>query len=221
MLKPIVRGVFMVGGSALSDDKDASVYLVDGRDSAALIDAGAGDGTDDIIMNIEKAGVDPARVKTLILTHCHVDHSGGIPALKERLGLRTIAHARCAEILARGNDPRTAASWYGMKLPAIRIDEPFDADERRVPLGDDELVCIFTPGHSPGSISIYLDRDGQRALFGQDVHGPISPTLGSDIRLYKQSLNRLLSLQADVLCEGHFGVFRPRAEVERYIKSYL
>jgi glyoxylase-like metal-dependent hydrolase (beta-lactamase superfamily II) len=211
----------MVGGSAISDDKDASVYLVDGTDAAALIDAGAGDGTDAVIRNIEKTGVDPARIKTLVLTHCHVDHSGGIPGLCERLGVRTVSHARCAEILARGNDPRTAADWYGMRLPPIRIDQPFDADELRLPLGDAELVCIFTPGHSPGSISIYMDRDGQRVLFGQDVHGPISPVLGSDVRLYKQSLARLLDLQADVLCEGHFGVFRPAAEVERYIRSYL
>jgi len=211
----------MVGGSALSDDKDAGVYLVDGKDGAVLIDAGAGDGTGDIVRNIGKAGVDPARIKSLILTHCHVDHSGGIPGLQKRLGVRTVSHARCAEILARGNDPRTAAGWYGMKLPPILIDEPFDQDELRVQLGDTELICIFTPGHSPGSISIYMDRDGMRVLFGQDVHGPLHPVLASDARLYKQSLARLIALQADVLCEGHFGVFRPKAEVERYIRSYL
>jgi glyoxylase-like metal-dependent hydrolase (beta-lactamase superfamily II) len=66
-----------------------------------------------------------------------------------------------------------------------------------------------------------MDRDGQRILFGQDVHGPIHPVLESNREQYRQSLQKLIDLKADVLCEGHFGVYRPREEVEKYIKSYL
>jgi len=34
-------------------------------------------------------------------------------------------------------------------------------------------------------------------------------------------MERLLDLEADILCEGHFGIFRPRSQVERYIRDYL
>jgi hypothetical protein len=34
-------------------------------------------------------------------------------------------------------------------------------------------------------------------------------------------MNKLLALQADILCEGHFGIFRPREKVEQYIQGYL
>jgi len=66
-----------------------------------------------------------------------------------------------------------------------------------------------------------MDRDDERILFGQDLHGPIHPALDSDLGQWKMSLQKLLDLKADVLCEGHFGVYRPAAEVERYIRSYL
>ena len=221
MTKPIARGVFLVGGPGLSDEKDASVYLVDGGTAAALIDGGAGEGTDKIIKNIERAGVDPARVKYLILTHCHIDHSGGAAGLRERLALKIVAHQRGAEILAIPDDPRAAAAWYGMSLPAMTVDLPFDAEEYRLPLGDTELTCLYIPGHSPDSICVYLDRDRERILFGQDVHGPIHPVLASNRELWQKSLQRLLALKADVLCEGHFGIYRPADEAAEYIRSYL
>jgi glyoxylase-like metal-dependent hydrolase (beta-lactamase superfamily II) len=186
-----------------------------------LIDAGASGGFDRVMNNIRAAGLEVSRVKRLVLTHCHVDHSGGVPRYQAMVGVKAVSHARCAEILAQGNDPRTAAGMYGMRLPPIRIDITFDGEEYRLPLGDTELVCIHTPGHSPGSICVYMDRDGQRILFGQDVHGPIHPALDSNREQYKQSLQRLIGLKADVLCEGHFGVYRPREEVEKYIRSYL
>lgn len=221
MSEEIVRGIYTVGGPGLSAGGDAAIYLVDGSERAALIDAGTGEATGRIIRNIEKCGVETRKIELLVLTHCHVDHSGGVPDFQRELGLEVTAHKNCADILAIGDDRRTAAGWYGVSLPPIRIDRAFYEDELRLSLGDDELVCLFTPGHSPGSISIYLDRDGQRILFGQDVHGPIHPQLESDADLWQQSLERLIALKADVLCEGHFGVFRPAEAVESYIRSYL
>ncbi len=221
MIEVIARGIFQVGGEGLSSGGDAAIYLVDGGNECALIDAGTGEGGEYVIRNVERAGVDPSRIKYLVITHCHIDHAGGAPGLKERLGLTTICHEKCAEILAIGNDPRTAAGWYGMKIPPMRIDVTFSGDEYILQVADAKLVLIFTPGHSPGSICAYLDRDNERVLFGQDVHGPIHPVLASDPDLYRASLKKLLALKADVLCEGHFGVYRRAEDVEAYIKSYL
>jgi glyoxylase-like metal-dependent hydrolase (beta-lactamase superfamily II) len=83
------------------------------------------------------------------------------------------------------------------------------------------LKWLHTPGHTPGSICLYLDRGEERVLFGQDIHGPFLPSFRSDINLWKSSMEKLLALDADVLCEGHFGIFRPRDRVNGYIRKYL
>jgi len=69
---------------------------------------------------------------------------------------------------------------------------------------------------------IYVtESEGLKVLFGQDVHGPLDPSLLSNRDDYHRSLKTLLSLQADVLCEGHYGVFRGKDEVAGFIESFL
>jgi glyoxylase-like metal-dependent hydrolase (beta-lactamase superfamily II) len=94
-------------------------------------------------------------------------------------------------------------------------------DDEILRFGEEELHCLHTPGHTPGSLSIYLDRMGKRILFGQDIHGPFLDIFRSDIGQWKKSMEKLLILKADILCEGHFGIFQPSENVERYIKRYL
>ena len=214
-------GVYLVGGNDLSDPKDCCVYLVDGGDELALIDAGAGEGFPAICENLRDDGFDPRRLATLVLTHCHIDHSGGIPDFVRSFGVKVVAHQAAAEILAARDPLRTAAAWYNMEVPEIKVDQTFSGPELKLQVGQQELTCRHTPGHSPDSIVVYLDRGGRRVLFGQDVHGPLHPALGSDADLYKKGLEELIALNADVLCEGHFGVYQPRAKVEAYIRSCL
>ena len=87
--------------------------------------------------------------------------------------------------------------------------------------GEAELHCLHTPGHTPGSIVVYIDRGGKRILFGQDIHGPFLEIFRSDIGKWKESMKKLIALEADILCEGHFGIYQPREKVRRYIEGYL
>jgi glyoxylase-like metal-dependent hydrolase (beta-lactamase superfamily II) len=87
-------------------------------------------------------------------------------------------------------------------------------------LGDLQFSFLHTPGHTPGSICVYIDTADGRVLFGQDIHGPFSPAWGSDLAQWRRSMEKLLALRADVLCEGHAGVYRGNG-IERYIQSYL
>jgi len=229
----------MVGGPDLSDGRDACAYLLADGGEAALIDAGAGVRPELIARQITETNVSHGSVKKIILTHCHIDHTGGAAALARELGAAIVCHARCADILAVGDDPRTASSWYGLSLPPLTADETFVGEQHTIKIGQLDLILLYTPGHSPCSISVFVDLPGTsdfpadpeadppkparalRVLFGQDVHGPVHPALESNPRLYTRSLHRLISLEADVLCEGHFGVYRPAATVRRYIESYL
>jgi hypothetical protein len=66
-----------------------------------------------------------------------------------------------------------------------------------------------------------VDIDKQRVLFGQDIHGPYYPHWGADPMLAKLSLQKLIDLKSDILCEGHFGIYQPAAAVKRYIQQYV
>ena len=60
----------------------------------------------------------------------------------------------------------------------------------------------------------------KKVLFGQDLHGPFHKDFRSDLHAYQRSMEKLLDLEADILCEGHFGVFRPADEVRKYIERH-
>lgn len=76
----LMDSVYMVGsgtaGFSMTNAFDSTVYLVDGKDELALIDAGVGVQPERIIKQIERDGFDPAQIGKILLTHGHGDHAG-------------------------------------------------------------------------------------------------------------------------------------------------
>jgi glyoxylase-like metal-dependent hydrolase (beta-lactamase superfamily II) len=185
-----------------------------------LIDTGAGWSVDKIINNIEKLGLSSKDLNKVILTHCHIDHIGGVPEIKKRFGSKIYIHKLDAPPLENGDPILTAASWYQTSFPPTPIDVKFNFPEEVLTIGEQKIICLHTPGHTPGSISIYLDKEGKRILFGQDLHGPLLSEFGSNLEDYGRSTKKLLDLEADILCEGHFGIYKTKKDVKNYILSY-
>lgn len=217
----ITNEIHQIGGGNLSSFDDAAVYLIDFDGHAAVVDAGCGGSVDKILMNMEKCGVWPNQVEYLLLTHCHFDHTGGAKALKDVFQCPAVCHESDAPFLERGDNAVTAASWYGATISPFKIDKKVQGAGTAIDLAEREIRAIHTPGHSPGSMVYVAESEGFTVLFGQDIHGPLDPSLLSDRKKYKRSLNLLLSLEADILCEGHFGVYRGKKEVAKFIRSYL
>jgi len=218
--KEVTGDIYLIGDSDISDSRDCSVYLLN-LGELVLIDAGAGPSVDKLIRNIEKLGLDPARISTVILTHCHIDHVGGAREFKRRFGSRIVMHELDAAAVEKGDNKMTAANWYGIDLDPLPVDVKLTSDEEKLTVGGQEIVCLHTPGHSPGSISVYLDRGGQRILFGQDIHGPFLAEFGANMADWQKSMLKLLALKADILCEGHFGFYQTNEKVTEYIERYL
>lgn len=82
-------------------------------------------------------------------------------------------------------------------------------------------AVIHMPGHSPGSLVYQVVSEGQKVLFAQDVHGPVHPDLLSDQEAYQGSLKKMLELNADILCEGHYGIFNGKTAVREFISSFM
>lgn len=217
----IAKGVYLIGGPNISRSDDATVFIIDFGGELVMIDAGAGRSSRILERNIRDEGLDPNAISTLILTHCHIDHIGSAPYFRDSFGCRLLIHDLDADAVETGDPVRTAANWYETSFPPTRIDHRIQGDHEILTFGKEELHCLHTPGHTPGSIAVYLDRDGERILFGQDIHGPFLSSFGSNIEHWKASMQRLLDLRADILCEGHFGIFRPAERAEQYIRKYL
>ncbi len=101
----------------------------------------------------------------------------------------------------------------------MSLDVKFNLPQEVLTIGDKKLVCLHTPEHTPGSISLYIDSGEKRVLFAQDLHGPILKEFGSDLSQWDLSTQKLLELDADILCEGHFGIYGTKKEVTNYIGS--
>jgi glyoxylase-like metal-dependent hydrolase (beta-lactamase superfamily II) len=217
----VTADIYQVGGGTFTSSEDAAVYLIHSDGRAALVDAGCGYSHDQLFQNIEASGIKPDCIGYLLITHCHFDHTGGARAVRDRTGCRIVAHEIEAVFLEDGNQSVTAAKWYGAILEPFQVDVKLRGEQQELWVGQKKIEALHMPGHSPGSVVYVMESGGLKVVFGQDVHGPLDASLLSNRDDYRRSLRRLLSLQADILCEGHYGVIRGKDEVAGFIESFL
>ncbi len=217
----ITKEVWQVGGDSLTAPEDAAIYMLCFEEQAALIDAGTGKGHKRLISNIEKCGINASQIEYLFITHCHFDHTGGAWKVREGFDCKIVAHELDAVYLEKGDSTVTAARWYGKVLEPLKVDYTITSFEESFMVGNRKIKSFHTPGHSPGSVVYLIESEGKKILFGQDVHGPLDPSLLSNHKDYIKSLKFLLSLKIDILCEGHFGIFEGERDIQSFIKSFL
>jgi hydroxyacylglutathione hydrolase len=203
-------------GFDLTDAFDCHVYLIDGGDELALIDVGAGMGAEAIVENVRRDGLDPARIKHLVLTHGHGDHAGGTARMKRLLEEPAVyASGVIADSLRQGDEQAVSldlGKQAGIYPTDYRL-EPFDVDHEleegaTIDVGDVRLAVFDTPGHSDGHVSLLLEEGGRRLLFAGDViffGGKILLQNIHDCRLDAQvkSLRKLRELSVTALLPGH------------------
>jgi glyoxylase-like metal-dependent hydrolase (beta-lactamase superfamily II) len=205
----IVQNLWQVGGGDLTAPEDAAIYLVRSGEQAALIDAGCGNDHVRLVENISSVLAVDVTITYLFLTHCHYDHVGGAAALKEQYGCKIVAHQLDAAYLEAGDSGVTAASWYGTKMKPLTIDHKIEGHKEIFNVGKQAVFAYHCPGHSPGSL-VYLVK-----------LEPLDPSLLSDREDYIRSLKFMMGLKADILCEGHFGIYKGRHHINKFIQSFL
>lgn len=154
---------------------DNNVYVVACDHEAVIVDAAAE--ADRILHEVEGL-----RVKAILQTHNHADHTGALQALVAALGVPVLAHPK---------DPMPVAS------------EPLLGGER-LGVGAARIAVLHTPGHTRGSLCYLLDRH----LFSGDTLFPGGPgnTWGdpSAFQTIMSSLEQLFSLPDDTrVSPGH------------------
>lgn len=216
-------------GFSLTDDYDCHVYLLDGGDQYALIDAGGGRDPDAIVRLIAGDGLDPARVRSLLLTHAHADHAAGAAGLRQRVGLQVLASPEVAACVSEGDsraaslDAAKHAGGYppDFAYPACPVERALE-DGGVVTVGDLEIEAIATPGHSAGHLSYVMRRDGRTTVFCGDAFffgGRIllQDTWDCSVHDSIRTVERLEALSVDGLFPGHltFAVNGGRRHTEK------
>jgi len=214
----IYQDIYIIGSAEISHPYDCCVYLIDVGE-LVLIDSGAGRSFDRLVDNILTLGLAPERISTIVVTHCHIDHTGSLAKFKQKYNAQIIAHELDAGAIETGRG--TGAELYGVDYEPCRVDVKLEGTEQKLIFGGQEFTALHIPGHTKGSIALYTNMGGKRILFGQDIHGPYEAMWGGEPEKAIISLQKLIDLKADILCEGHFGIYQPANEVKDYIEGYL
>ena len=186
--------------------------LVD-KERLTLVDGGLPGAGKKILNYIVSIGRDPSELERVIVTHGHPDHTGSLNRLVQVAGATIMAHPADTR---RDGKTEFRRLHYPGQLPPLDWNAPF---LRRIPVHEliedgqvlpvlGGLEVMHTPGHTPGSVCLYL-KDRQ-ALFTGDTliadgycfRRPV-PFPGTSFRDYRASVDRLALLPFEAACVGH------------------
>jgi glyoxylase-like metal-dependent hydrolase (beta-lactamase superfamily II)/8-oxo-dGTP pyrophosphatase MutT (NUDIX family) len=184
-----------------------NTYLV-GEDEIAVIDPGPA--LDSHVAKILEvgAGHGSSRIRWILATHTHMDHSPAVAALKAATG---------AQVLGR---PAPAGTSQDQSFAPERV----PADGERIAIGGLHLRALHTPGHASNHLCYLLEETkmlftGDHVMQGSTV--VIGPPDGN-MRVYLASLERLLAEDIAIIAPGHgYLIGAPHREVKRLIAHRL
>jgi hydroxyacylglutathione hydrolase len=190
-------------------ENNCNTYLI-GGDKPLLIDPGHQHLVQNLISQMEKDKNKFEDIRLVIATHMHPDHFEAAQTFA-RTGVLTALHPAEEKFLEEvGSDFYRA---FGMEKPKIDVD--FFLEEGELRVGSKTLQVLHTPGHSPGSISLYWPE--KKALFTGDVvfYMGVGRTdfPGGDGNLLRESVERLASLDAEWLLSGHGEVIKGKRNI--------
>ena len=198
-------------------ENNCNSYFI-GGDVPTLIDTGHKHRVNNLISLLERDGLDSKKIRLIINTHAHPDHFEGNEVFTDNGPM--IAIHKEEDIFLRGLGGRMY-KMFGLELPESKIE--FYLKDGDLKLGQHELQIYHTPGHSPGSISIYWPE--KKALitgdvvFEQGVGRTDFP--GCDGGLLKKSIETLSRLDVEYLLPGHMEIVRGTEAVSNNFKYII
>ncbi len=216
----------------------SNAFFIKGSKGIVAVDTGDLFGEDTALKFFEKAGIKPAEVSLIIITHGHPDHVRNIVALKKLTGAPVLMHETEAEGLIKGEGPHIGPRTdFGRQLIEMfsKMDMPQEAPVKcdvDIIMHGEEMdlkeygldgILLHTPGHSHGSICVVLN-DGN-ALVGDvfSANGTekvgMMPFFGAPdlpFTACQDSVQKLLDKGVQTFYSGHGGPY-----TREYVKEKL
>jgi len=236
----IVDNLWMLGTS------EYPLYLVRGESDAAIFEGGVGSMGPLVLEQLQEVGVGVETIRQAVVPHAHPDHVMAVPFFRETFsGLSVIGAAAAAATLsvekAVAFFQKIDEALTGSLLNMGRITEahrPKPLEEKRIAVdrvvteGDTISVdgfsfqVLHTPGHSDCSLSFHeADRGillvSDATGYYMPAHDAFWPDYFTGYSTYLASIERLLALDAEVLCLGHHGAVKGAAAVRSHLQAAI
>ncbi len=191
----------------------------------ALIDSSIGAVADTLLETLRAFIPAEQKLDTLLLTHGHFDHLGGVPFLRRAYPeLEVIASPQTAELVSDRSYLERCFEWNAHAAAAAQVELSLKQEEwlnlfrvdRIVRDGDTvylrggvELKVIASPGHTPDSLSFFVRPDGVvvggEALGGYHGRGKFSVCFSESYTEYLEALDKLSNLEVKAIVFSHCG----------------
>jgi len=195
--EPVVEGIGRIAGFV-------NCYTFQAGDEVFVIDTGYRRGAQPVVRAFRSAGVPLTQVRRVLLTHHHIDHRGGAAYLLEHTGAPISCHADDVAFVD-GSDraPMSILMRLFLRPRSAPVTTALKDGDR---VG--ELSVVHLPGHTPGEVAFYEPR--RKILFSGDSvvehDGRLTlpaPKYAANLELAVHSLDRIRSLEVEVLLPGH------------------
>jgi hydroxyacylglutathione hydrolase len=180
-------------------ENNCNTYVIDGE-MTVLIDPGHSRHVERIFHQMEEDGLSSEKIDLVIITHSHPDHFEGLKAFADTQVKMAMSREEECYFQESG---RFLFEMMRQPIPKFRID--FYLKEGDLHLGKKIFRTYQTPGHSPGSLSIYWPE--RKVLFTGDLifHGGIGRTdfPEGNSKLLMESIEKMSTLDTELLLPGH------------------
>lgn len=190
---------------------------------AIMVDGGPPKMRPTFLKRMNDSSIDPEEIQLIVLTHGHFDHVGSAKDIQELTGAKIAIHKKDSNDLEQGFSkwPKGVTSWgkisSSLFKPLLKNKMTFPTVKADIILDDSGLLLdnygiagriIYTPGHTPGSVSVLLDSG--ELFAGCLAHNrlpftvhPALPIYAENIELVKESWMKLIDAGAKVVFPGH------------------
>jgi len=166
----IFDNVYAIGNSG------TTVYVIQTSDGLLMIDSLAANQVEtQLLPGFQKLGLDPAKVKIIIMGHGHADHFGGSPYMQDHYGSKVYISAADWNLME--NPPAGRGGEKKGPPPVLPKHDQVVTEGQPIVLGDLQVMPVAIPGHTPGSMGyIFPVKDQGKtriaAIYGGTILTP-------------------------------------------------